>query len=260
VRAVRKAGQAKKVALLAGNGSAPGAADAPPGLRRGYAGDGSRSLGSGKERDGYLGERMDPLSVPVVDIGDEKKKISSANGWNLPNALTLSRILISPLIVVLLLKESRRRNRLAAMALGIAALTDFLDGYLARKQGKETRLGQFLDPLADKICISSVFVMLARRGRLAGWVPGVIIGREALITLFRVYAGARGGSVPASMWGKLKTNSQLLALLAVITGEQGKKREILRQAAVAAAVALTLYSGLDYIIKSRRYLAPAEGG
>lgn len=182
------------------------------------------------------------------------------DGWNLPNALTLSRILISPLIVALLLKESRRRDRLAASALGVAALTDFLDGFLARRQGKETRLGEFLDPLADKICISSVFVMLARRGRLPGWVPGVIIGREVLITLFRVYAGTRGSSVPASVWGKLKTNSQLLALLAVITEEQERKPGVLRNAAVAAAVALTLYSGLDYILKSRRYLVPAEGG
>lgn len=200
------------------------------------------------------------MSLPDNTRREEAPGPSPGENWNLPNALTFSRILISPLIVALLLKESRRRNRLAAAALGVAAATDFMDGFLARRQGKETRLGQFLDPLADKICISSVFVMLARRGRLAGWVPGVIIGREALITLFRVYAGVRGRSVPASMWGKLKTNSQLLALLAVIMEEEGKGSGALRHAAVAAAVALTLYSGLDYILKSRRYLAPAEGG
>lgn len=209
---------------------------------------------------GVLGERKVSLPIPVIAKWKEKVGVSGADEWNLPNALTLSRILISPLIVALLLKESRRRNRLAAAALGVAALTDFLDGFLARRQGNETRLGQFLDPLADKICISSVFVMLARRGRLAGWVPGVIIGREALITLFRVYAGSRGGSVPASVWGKLKTNSQLLALLAVIMEEQGKRPGALRDAAVAGAVALTVYSGLDYMLKARRYLPPAEGG
>ncbi|MGQ9536509.1 MAG: CDP-diacylglycerol--glycerol-3-phosphate 3-phosphatidyltransferase [Actinomycetota bacterium] len=200
------------------------------------------------------------MPLPGIKEGSRKAGDLTGGNWNLPNALTVIRILIAPLIVLLLVKESRRRNRLAAAALGMAALTDFLDGYLARRQGKETRLGQFLDPLADKICISSVFVMLAKRGRLASWVPGVIIGREALITLFRVYAGARGGSVPASIWGKLKTNSQLLALLAVIMEGEGRGSGTLRDTAVAAAVALTLYSGLDYMVKARRYLPPAEGG
>lgn len=200
------------------------------------------------------------MPLALIEEWMERTGISGGENWNLPNALTFSRIFIAPLIVALLLRESRRRNRLAGTALGVAALTDFLDGYLARRQGKETRLGQFLDPLADKLCISSVFVMLARRGRLAGWVPGVIIGREALITLFRVYAGTRGGSVPASIWGKLKTNSQLLALLAVIMEGEGRGSGALRDAAVAGAVALTLYSGLDYMLKARRYLPPAEGG
>lgn len=188
----------------------------------------------------------------------ERTGAGEEGNWNLPNALTLSRILVAPLIVLLLLEESRWRNRLAATAVGAAALTDFLDGFLARKQGKETRLGQFLDPLADKICISTAFLMLSRRGRLPTWVPGVIIGREAFITLFRVYAGTRGASVPASIWGKLKTNSQLLALLLVILEGKGSAYLALRRTAVAVSVFLTLYSGLDYILKSNRYLEPSE--
>lgn len=174
--------------------------------------------------------------------------------WNLPNGLTVARMLLAPLIVLCLLKDTPRRNRLAASAVAAAAITDFLDGYLARKQGKETRLGQFLDPLADKICISTAFLMLALRRRLPYWVPGVIIGREALITLFRIYAGSRGSSVPASIWGKLKTNSQLLALLAVILEEDRDSRLILPRLAVDLAVLLTIYSGMDYILKARKYL------
>jgi len=172
----------------------------------------------------------------------------------------MARIVIAPLIVILLMDEDRRRDRLAAAAVAVAALTDFLDGFVARKQGKETKLGQFLDPLADKICMSTAFLMLAKRRRLPAWVPGVIIGREIAITLFRVYAGARGGSVPASIWGKLKTNSQLLALLLVILEKDTSPRRAMQKAAVALAVFLTLYSGLDYMLKARRYLGEGEGG
>jgi CDP-diacylglycerol--glycerol-3-phosphate 3-phosphatidyltransferase len=142
--------------------------------------------------------------------------------------------------------------------LGVAALTDFLDGYVARKQGKVTRMGQFLDPLADKICISAAFVMLALKGRIWSWVPEVIIGREVIITLFRIYAGSRGSSVPASVLGKLKTNSQLLALFLVLLHGEPDWYDVLEKSAMALAVALTLYSGYDYISKAGRYL-PRRG-
>ncbi len=177
----------------------------------------------------------------------------------MPNALTASRIALAPLVAFLLLEDDPRRNHLAAAAVGTGAVTDFLDGYIARKQGKETRLGQFLDPLADKIFISTPFVMLSLRGRLPAWVPGVIIGREGLITLFRVYAGSRGSSVPASMWGKLKTNSQIAALMLLIMKRDEPGYLALCKASVAAAVALTLYSGLDYMLKAGKYLNVAEG-
>jgi CDP-diacylglycerol--glycerol-3-phosphate 3-phosphatidyltransferase len=188
------------------------------------------------------------------------KKIEEEDNWNLPNALTLLRIVLAPVIVLLLLDDDRFKNSLAALAVGAAALTDFLDGFLARKHGKETRLGQFLDPLADKICISTAFVMLSIRGRLPGWVPGVIVGREALITFFRVYAGTRGSSVPASIWGKLKTNSQLIALVLVILDHDEALYANLKKTAVALAVVLTLYSGLDYMLKAGNYLAAPKGG
>ncbi len=178
--------------------------------------------------------------------------------WNLPNALTLSRVLLAPLIAFLLSEDDRLKNDLAAATVLTAAFTDFLDGHLARKQGKETRLGQFLDPLADKICISTSFVMLAVRRRLPSWVPGVIIGREIFITLFRVYAGTRGSSVPASIWGKLKTNSQLITVLLTIMKRDDPAYKAVEKAAVYLSVALTLYSGLDYILKAGDYLDVPE--
>ncbi len=127
-------------------------------------------------------------------VKNQEVRADPAGNLNIPNALTALRILLAPAIVLLLMDDDRLRNSMAAGTIGLAALTDFLDGFVARKQGRETSLGQFLDPLADKICISSAFVMLAVKGRLSSWVPGVIIGREALITLFRVYAGSRGSS------------------------------------------------------------------
>jgi CDP-diacylglycerol--glycerol-3-phosphate 3-phosphatidyltransferase len=192
----------------------------------------------------------------------DKEKLSLIKGednWNLPNALTLSRVFIAPLIAFLLSEDDRARNTLAAVAVCAAASTDFLDGHMARKQGKETKLGQFLDPLADKIFISTTFVMLAIRRRIPAWVPGVIIGREVLMTLFRVYAGSRGSSVPASIWGKLKTNSQLIAVLLVIMKKEEPVYANLEKLAVNLAVLLTLYSGMDYMFKAGRYLDKAEG-
>lgn len=186
-------------------------------------------------------------------------QIKAEDNWNVPNAITLLRMLLAPVIVFFLLDDDRFKNHMAAVSLGAAAFTDFLDGHIARKQGSETHLGQFLDPLADKICISSAFVMLSVRRRLPAWVPGIIIGREALITLFRIYAGAKGSSVPASIWGKLKTNSQLIAVLMVIMRSKKPSYASLEKVAVALAVALTLYSGLDYMHKAHRYLVPPEG-
>jgi CDP-diacylglycerol--glycerol-3-phosphate 3-phosphatidyltransferase len=190
----------------------------------------------------------------------QKEKAEAAANLNIPNALTALRVLLAPVIALLLLEDDRLRNSMAAGAIGLAAMTDFLDGYVARRQGKETKLGQFLDPLADKICLSTAFVTLSKKGRLSSWVPPVIIGREVVITLFRIYAGSRGSSVPASIWGKLKTNSQLLALLLVIMHGDGERYELIEKSSVALAVALTLYSGFDYITKAGKYLPQPEDG
>jgi CDP-diacylglycerol--glycerol-3-phosphate 3-phosphatidyltransferase len=193
-----------------------------------------------------------------IHEGSKLASLLGEENWNLPNALTFSRVLMAPLIVYLLSDDDRARNSMAALTLAAAAVTDFLDGHLARKRGTVTSLGQFLDPLADKVCISTAFIMLAARRRMAAWVPGVIIGREVLITLFRVYAGSRGSSVPASIWGKLKTNSQLLAVLLAIMERDTPSYAARKRVAVNLAVILTIYSGLDYMLKAGRYLDKTE--
>ena len=173
---------------------------------------------------------------------------------NLPNLLTVARIATAPAIAALLSRERKAMDELAAGTIALAALTDYLDGYLARRWNQVTSLGQFMDPLADKIYISTSYLMLVKRGELDFWVPAVIIGREIAITLFRAYAGSRGSSVPASMLGKLKANFQLLSLLLSIPEREGRAWRVARKLSLAAALFFTIYSGWDYVSRSRFYL------
>ncbi len=179
--------------------------------------------------------------------------------WNPANGLTLLRIIISPLFVYLLWDSSPLRNVLAALLFAFAGATDFLDGYFARKLGMVTRLGQFLDPLADKIYISTVLIMLFHLGRIYWWVPVVIIGRELIITAMRVYAGSRGVSVPATMLAKLKTNTQFLAIILITFHFPVDRNYLHESVALWLAIAFTLVSGLDYILRLDTYLNPEKG-
>lgn len=173
---------------------------------------------------------------------------------NLPNFLTGMRIAASPVIAALLSRKRRATDELAAGTIALAALTDYLDGYFARRLNQVTALGQFLDPLADKIYISTSYLMLVKRGELSLWVPAVIIGREIAMTLFRTYAGSKGSSVPASMLGKLKANFQLLSLLLSVPKREGRMWEWSRRMSLAVALFFTLYSGWDYMTRYRSYV------
>ncbi len=189
----------------------------------------------------------------------EKKREEGATTFSygalsIPNLLTISRILISPLFILLLWETRTWSNISSAVLFALAGLTDFLDGYMARRTGQVTRLGQFLDPLADKIYISTALIMLASLGRTGWWVPGVIIGRELAITALRVYAGKRGISVPASLAAKLKTNSQIIMIVLLMLHMRIDGAYLHEEIAIWLAVALTLYSGLDYLVNMERYL------
>src|SRR5512140_2511746 len=142
---------------------------------------------------------------------------------NLPNTLTLVRIFLVPLIVVVLLTQYAGREVLgmpkevvAAAIFGIASLTDWLDGYLARRRQQVTWLGQILDPLADKLLISATLVSIVQLGLAPAWMVAVIIGREFAVTGLRSIAYARGVAMPASNLGKLKMIAQVVTILALI--------------------------------------------
>lgn len=189
---------------------------------------------------------------------EEREKLFAPGDLNLANLLTLSRILVSPLFIYLLRDPRKNRKYIAAMLFALAGFTDYLDGHVARKRGIVTRLGQFLDPLADKFYIATPLIMLTFKGRVKRWVPGVIIGRELVITGFRVYANRQGVSVPATRIAKLKTNAQILAIILLILEFRIDDSDRHEDVAVWLAVFLTVYSGMNYIINIERYLGRRE--
>ena len=144
---------------------------------------------------------------------------------NLPNSLTLVRMFLVPLLVVVLLTEfegrlilGMPREIVGAAIFAIASLTDWLDGYLARRRGQVTWLGQMMDPLADKLLTSAAFISLVQLGAAQAWMVALIIGREIAVTGLRSLALSKGITIPASPLGKIKMASQVTAILLLILG------------------------------------------
>jgi CDP-diacylglycerol---glycerol-3-phosphate 3-phosphatidyltransferase len=168
---------------------------------------------------------------------------------NLPNALTLLRILAVPVVVVALLGETSNGDTLAAVVFALAALTDGLDGYFARTRDAVTTFGKLMDPIADKLLIAAALVSLVSLDRVAAWVAMVIIAREFAVTVMRVIAAERGVVISASWLGKLKTVLQIGAVFALIAANPAPLWvDILTYLAVAA----TVISGADYFFGLRR--------
>ena len=173
---------------------------------------------------------------------------------NLPNSLTLSRLLGIPLLVWLLLARFPGHDQWAAIAFLAFSATDTFDGQLARRFGTVTELGKFLDPLADKLFILAVLVTLVQEGMLPAWVVVIIFSRELLITILRSVSLGQGRVIAASGWGKTKTVSQVGAILLVILARPYGWLEPYAQLGVAVTLFVTIYSGLDYLWKFRHVL------
>src|SRR5215218_4023579 len=165
---------------------------------------------------------------------------------NLPNVLTLMRILLVPVVVVALLDATPNGSWLAAGVFALAALTDGVDGYLARTWQAVTNFGKVMDPIADKLLIAAALISLVSLDRLAAWVAMVIIAREFAVSGLRVAAGQQGVVIPASPLGKVKTIVQVAAILAVIATEAWWAQVLLY-----VAVAITVVSGADYFLNFR---------
>ncbi len=183
---------------------------------------------------------------------------------NLPNALTVTRIFLVPLLVVVLLTKFEGRAILGvhkdivgAAIFALASLTDWLDGYLARRRKQITALGQMIDPIADKLLTSAAFISLVQMDLAAAWMGWVIIGREFAVTGLRSLAYARGVVIPASPLGKAKMIAQVVAILALILGHGVWSRlSIVGQAALWVVVVTALVSAADYYRRFNSVLSP----
>ena len=168
---------------------------------------------------------------------------------NLANKITLSRIVLVPVIVALLYFENRLACLLACLGFMLAALTDVIDGHVARRSNMVTSFGKFLDPLADKVLISSVLIMLVALGRAAAWIAIVIICRELIITGLRAIAADEGVVIAADTFGKWKTILQGMALVPLILHYPwfGFDPVPPGQFLLYMATALTVFSGINYL-------------
>jgi CDP-diacylglycerol--glycerol-3-phosphate 3-phosphatidyltransferase len=174
---------------------------------------------------------------------------------NLPNVLTVLRIMLVPVVVVALLGNTPAGDVLAAVVFALASLTDFIDGRLARARGSITTFGKLMDPLADKLLIIAALLSLVSLNRLAAWVAMVIITRELAVTVLRLGATQAGVVIAASMFGKVKTCMQIAAILAVIA-VHGKPLWV--SLLLYATVLVTVLSGLDYCFGLRRQMQQAH--
>ena len=176
---------------------------------------------------------------------------------NLPTQLTLSRICLVPLVVVFLISTDSIHSLVAAFLFATAAVTDWLDGLIARRRGQVTTLGKLLDPVADKVLVAAALVSLVQVGRIDAWIVVVIIGREFAVTGLRSVSAAQGLVIAASELAKYKTLSQYLAVTLLILEKNvpvGIEAEFayLSRGMLWAALILTIFSGIDYFVRFYR--------
>ena len=178
---------------------------------------------------------------------------------NLPNKLTLLRVVLIPVFVVLLLLEGGQNYTLRIAALivfCIASFTDFLDGQIARRNNLVTNFGKFMDPLADKLLVCSALICMIELSQLPSWYVITVIAREFIISGFRLVAADNGIVIAASWWGKFKTTFQMLTVILLILNIPALHTVTMIVAGIAFV--LTLVSLLDYIAKN--YKVITEGG
>lgn len=174
---------------------------------------------------------------------------------NLPNKLTIIRVLMIPFFVVFMLTDiGGSAGKYIALALFIlASLTDLLDGKIARKYNLVTNFGKFMDPLADKLLVCAAMICLVETGRLAAWIVIIIMSREFIISGFRLIASDNGIVIAASYWGKFKTVFQMI-MICLLIADLGGVFGIIEQVVIWIALILTVVSLIDYMVKNKDVL------
>jgi len=200
---------------------------------------------------------------------------------NLPNKITVARILLVPVFVILLLVQFPYNNIVAFLVFIIASCTDFVDGHLARSRNLVTNFGKFMDPLADKLLVTAALIALVGQDKIPSWFVTVIIAREFIVTGIRLIANGEGRVIAASIWGKLKTITQMIAISLLLLDNYrlpadesdvfmfGKLGELFNSIALnplesavgilatvmmLVALVITIYSGCDYLAKNKDVL------
>ena len=173
-----------------------------------------------------------------------------------PNQLTLFRIAAVPIIIILMLFPNRICAFVAALLFSAAAITDYLDGFLARKRDQVTTLGTVMDPVADKLLVSSAFIMLVSPGWVPAWMACIIIGRELAVTGLRNIIAEKGEDLSASNLGKYKTGFQIAAIIPLMIHYPfwGLNVQVIGNLFLWGALVFTIWSWADYFIRSRRLL------
>ena len=181
---------------------------------------------------------------------------------NLPNKLTVVRVLMIPFFVWFMLPslggEMAASKWIALAIFCIASLTDLLDGEIARKYNLVTNFGKFMDPLADKLLVGAAMICLVEMGRLPAWIVIVIISREFIISGFRLIASDNGIVIAASYWGKFKTVFQMAMIIVLIAAFEGSVFAVVEQILIWVSLILTIVSLVDYIRKNKEVLT--QGG
>ena len=175
---------------------------------------------------------------------------------NLPNKLTIFRVILIPFSVVFMLAPicPGYANYIAVAIFIVASLTDLLDGKIARKYNLVTDFGKFMDPLADKLLVCAAMICLIETGQLAAWIVIVIISREFIISGFRLVAADNGVVIAASYWGKFKTTFQMLMVIVLILNFDNRYFQMLGTVLTYIALVLTVVSLIDYLWKNRAVL------
>jgi len=172
--------------------------------------------------------------------------------WNVPNALTLFRIFLVPFLVVVLLTKFSGSEYAGLAIFLVAAITDYFDGYVARRYNKMTKLGALLDPMADKLLMSAAFISLVELGLARAWMIVIIIGREFAVDSLRAIAAQQGVTIAASPLGKTKTVSQVIAVSLLILSYELGEYKFVAELSLWVVMLFALVSAVDYFIKFSR--------
>lgn len=179
---------------------------------------------------------------------------------NLANRITIIRVMMIPIFMIILFSDLKNSNYIAAAIFAVASFTDSLDGYIARSRNLVTTFGKFIDPLADKLLVSAALISLVQMDKIPSWIVVIIIAREFTITGFRTIAASEGITIAASPLGKIKTITQLIAIISLLLNNFpfrliGFPFDIIM---IYVSLLFTVLSGVDYLFRNKHVLKTGD--